>query len=503
MFRGFILNIPDNANVVAHMKRAALDGLLFRNPYTGPDEPKVSFHPVFGPIGLLMRWFGFSPLVVFHLLRIAASMGIIVLAIHLARRYAPSAIALTVSLLLFADGSGPLFKLAAKTLDLGARLNPRETWIPEASTFQTCLIFAHMPAALFLLMATHALLLRAVVTGSLGFAMAAAGMQLLLGFTHPYDILGVAAVVIVYLLASGIRRSAARGDLLRMVPVLVATIPPCLYYGWLALFHKGLASQRAIQQHSGPPLMMIAILGALFLSAVYLLWTRRQEPQPPVQIYLGSWLCAQFACTLARPLIPFERRLAMGVLVPAALLAGPWIGRLLSGRGSRRAFGSALIVLCIAPTIVGFGFIMNRLRDLDVDEYMSRDCDAALTELAHRIGERDVVLASQPVSYDVPWRTRGFPYVGHGSLQPDSGFRYHQMTVFFDPATTNCRRMRILKQHQISWVLASGRYLGTNLSRFDCLEKVLDLPEAKLFQVRLGRPQCRHLCIFGPAGIGS
>lgn len=483
VFGGLLSNRMDNAGVLSHMAESARGGLLYQNPYAAPGSPEVYFNPLYFLAGRALWLLHASPLAIFHVVRVLASIAIVLLSVRLARAHLERGAALAVTLALFSSSMDPPVALAYRFASLPSAFAALSGDIPEATTLPTCLGFAHLPVALALLMATHKCGIAALCKGSLRAGVTAAGLLLLLSFTHPFDLVGVVATVGAWLLIHALRGTLARRTVSIAAPVLLASLPSVAYYSWLARAHTDLANRTHFVQAAGFPASSVALVGFTAVAAMLSLLARPPALATP-RLYLAVWLCTQLACSMARPFVPFDRRLLMGCLIPSAMLAGPWIAEIWARRGAWRALAILLVLLCVGGTPAGLAGVQARLVARTVPEFLPREDAAIRRDIASRLGPDDLLLCAPAIGVDIPWTSRAKPFVGYKPLTPDFARRLDLFQMFFMPGTGEGARRYILKRDGITHVAEIPLASDVPLRGADYLETMVDLPQGRLYRVR-------------------
>ncbi|MFN7975554.1 MAG: hypothetical protein U0166_24975 [Acidobacteriota bacterium] len=483
-------DVADNANVMSQIAEASRGGLVYQNPYAPEGSPRLVFHPLFLAAGLFVRA-GLAADWVFRIVRMVGALAVALLTVRMSWRYAPGDPAIATVLMLFGSGVGPLAALVDRRMPLPESLQALRVSLPEATTADTCTVYAHVAVALAMLLAVHACWLVAIATGSRRAAWGAAIWHALLAFTHPFDVVPVVLVVVASIAALAARgESVVRLGLLAL-PVLAAPAPGVAYFKWLSVAHPELANAVHLRQPPYPLMPMLGTVGATVAVAIAAAVLHRGR-RGVTDVYILVWLCVQlFAATIGLPLVSFERRLIMGVLAPAALLAGPLVARLLGGRPPSRALGVLLLLSCVAGSFVR----QLSLEDLVPARVVAKGKQRPLSirtadaladptplwrELRARLQRGDIILCPAGIGVAVPWRTDAKPYIGHRAYTPDYERREGELRAFFT-SMSDAERRGFLDARHITWILQMAPLPPAELTS-SVVEKVAEIGGARLYR---------------------
>lgn len=574
----------DDHMVYAAWMHQSMDGqLLFDNRFTIDPQPRLTFHLYFLALGWIAKVTGI-PLAA-ALARFVLSGTFVWMLCGFVRRVAGNNgfVGRTGPVLaVFGSGIGftvwhtfgtAIVKATPewlRTLMLG-RL-PTDVWQPEAFGLPSMLTAGLFVAALCLILATFNAMLdardswRPVLPGALAFGV--------LMNIHSYDALLVGLVMVGFLATAVAQKRATGPWLLRAACIAAGALPAALW------FVHVLQSDPVFQARAATPTfspnfraMLFGQLGLVALAVAGLWLARNDDPATRKRVAAGTalaavlllvgfvaaanhdggywmgppaWGVAYAAClavlalvsrpsmawnlvaawafvgTLA-PYFPalFQRKLAMGLGVPWAILAvlglAPILARTDAGK---RQIGGVLAVLLLSASSVlwvarQFWFIRNNVSNTTVHPvYVGSDVKEALTVLNGRRGQRTVVLAmpgvpapladesGQPVpdEFATPYVPElnpilcgfggAYAYAGHWSETPDYADRRNELSRFFLVRTTDAERQALLRKSGAAYVVAPtpAAFPMLPLADLRSLGRVVhDGPQFQLIEVRTAK----------------
>src|SRR5262245_35901814 len=196
------LNTGDTYTYLSWVTQARDGHFLFRIPFTAEPCARLLFHPLFLAIGFLARVLSVPSIAVFHAARVLLGAALLaVLHRFFARRLSSAGAppgAATLALLYAALGSG--LGWAFVRPDVPALHLPVDLWMPEAILFLTLLESPLFLASLLLALLILEWVLPADGRVRIGRPRDAAcllALALLLGLTHPFEIVTIAATLVV------------------------------------------------------------------------------------------------------------------------------------------------------------------------------------------------------------------------------------------------------------------------------------------------------------------
>ncbi len=253
-----------------------------------------------------------------------------------------------------------------------------DLWQPEATTYLSLFLSPLFCFSLLLQVVTVAMLVIGVRTGRTRFAVGAGVFGCVLGLTHTYDVLTMAAVWAAYLVVSTIlgarRQLGMRRIALPWIQGLVAgliTLPSVAFMAY-ELKTETIFLQRANVETLSPAFVWVllgygltlvfAVLGAAMCRGDEAKLEREGRENPwyfddGSRVLLIVWAIVNVA--VAYIPLPFQRKLLQGAHIPIALLAGigaAWVWSRIGARAtnSRFALYALATTLLLCPSNILF-----------------------------------------------------------------------------------------------------------------------------------------------------
>ena len=519
MYLGVQYNLDDHMVYAAWMRQAMSGHFLFDNRFAIDHQPTLTIHVFFFLLGLVAKFIGIP--VTVTLARLVFTVLFVFLCYRLVSKVTPAGYTtkLAMTLVIFGGGVGFLvwhnFGVALTRPEaqryVGIMMGslPTDVWQPEGYVFPSMLTSALFMVSLCLILGVLLSVLearnspRAVLPG---FLCMAALMNI-----HSYDVLMVTLVLIGFLIATLTKGQAERSWVLRAVIIGAGAIIPALWFlyvlrqdpvfqaraatltyapnfrqvifGYLPLLAFGMVGLGAEAMKDRRRLTAVAGLAVLLLT----MFLAAQADDSHYWMTMAAWglliavaytliallandvpawnLVVAWAITgLFAPYLPelFQRKLAMGLAIPWAILAAVGVAKLVmtQDRGARNLM-TVLGIVLMCGTSARWMVRELELSNLDVSNttvhavYASRDTERIMAYLNQRPNERAVVLAMPgvaspgtnqdgsviPDSFDRPYlpdlnpvlagMTGVYAYAGHWSETPDYIARRNVASTFF------------------------------------------------------------------------
>ncbi len=453
-FTGLLVNPLDGHSYIAKM-REGLDGSLrFRLVFTPEPQAGAYLFLLHLALGHLARLTSLPLIWIYHGARVLAG-AILLLAAQrflLSLGWERGQRRLALLLLTFSSGFG---WLAALLGYLSADL-----WVPEAFFFYSALDTFHFPLAIALTLLTMTALAR---PGRVGWrqALAAAAASLGLSVVQPFGVIPVYAALALWLALRWLRDrrmdwrragwSAAAG--------LVAVLYPL--YGLLAIrADPALAAWSAQNRTPSPPawdwLVSFGILTALALPGIVTTIQRRSDGG----LLALSWVIAAGVGMYAP--LALQRRLALGLQVPVALLAtlGWWqvLRPRLRGR-LRRPLTTALVYFSTLTNLFLLVMFIGGALSGEPQFYLSAGEWQAMTWLRENVPHSQVVLCAPQTGIFVPaWAGQRVVY-GHPFETVNAERRRAQVESYWAGEMSAAEQESFLRENRVGYVLVGPREL--------------------------------------------
>jgi hypothetical protein len=511
VFWGFVNNPDDHCVYLSWMRQAEQGHFFLQNLFTGDPHPGRQINFFFWLLGLLGRITHLPLALIYHLARFGFGALLLVLAYDLAafltddrasRRAAFGFTALS-------SGLGWLFWPPADAPY--PFVYPIDTWQPEAVTFLSLYANALFCAAMAAMVGLFLCLLHAQRTGKRGYVIGAGLLGFLLGNFHSYDVIGVAAVWAVYLLATGLAARRVPVPELRQAALAgLIGLPSVLYQYYLLHADPVFQARAAVPTPSPAPQYYLLGYGLLVPLAAVGGWRllRSDGGQRPAAFFPIVWTVVGLA--VAYLPTAFQRKLAEGLHLPVALLAAlgaVWLGARLAGRTKQAWMLPALLLLLTIPSNVRFvardwnhAINLNRgSTGLHLVFWPKQELEA-MRRLHDWVPAPALIQAVPWPSCLIPAMSGRRVWAGHWGETPDFGHKAGAVLHFFDPNTSSDWRRQFLATTGITHIfLGEGDFDGVDrseaarkatresLDREPFLRPVHRLWDTLLYQVVLDR----------------
>jgi hypothetical protein len=465
VFWGFVNNPDDHCVYLAWMRQAADGHFFFRNLFTGDRQSGLTVNLFFWALGTFARFTHLPLAIVYHLARFGFGTLLLVLVYHLAafvtedrrsRRAAFGFVAVSAGL------GWLIWPGTAVTDPLHA---PVDTWQPEAITFLSLYANALFCAAMAAMVGIFLLLLAAERGGKLRPAVYAGLLLFLLGNFHSYDVITVAVVWSGYLFVMGLLSRRLPIAELRQGAVAAAIgLPAVLYQYYLLRTDPVFQARAAVETPS--PVLWCYLLGYGFLLPMGFLGAGclivRGFFRRPGALFPIVWAVIGF--TVIYIPVSFQRKLAEGLHLPLALLAGLGAVELARRVKLRPAYTPALVGLLLLLTVPTNARFVARDWNRAIHENVGSTglhlvfWPGSELEAMRRLREwvpRDALIqALPPTSCLIPAMSGRRVWAGHWGETPDFGVKYGPVVRFFSADTPSDWRRQFLAQTGITHIFA-------------------------------------------------
>lgn len=459
-FTGIVFDVPDTAQYFAWM-RAFSHSPLIANPLT-PEPGAERFANIqWWLLGVLAHHTPLGTLGSYQLLRILAVVGFAAALAWFCRIVSPRYAFAAFSLVMLSSGFGWALVVAKQWT--GELAHPLAVQVAEANTFFSAMAFPHLLFAAGVMLTIFCLALRWNTAQRLRYAAGIAGLTLLLGFSHGYDLLptmvmpGATAAVLLF-------KERRIPQLAWPAAVIVAAaIPGALYALGLTQLDatwRGVLSQYGnAGVYTPPPHLLVVLLGLPFLLALAQLRPSAWRGVSTPQLFVRVWLVAGFGLLY----IPTDYQIKMltGYQIPVCILAIETLAELVHAIRTRRPGLPAARLATVA--LLGFVVLTNvyltawRVFDLrrnDYPYYLTDGDVAALESLEGNVAPGEVVLASPELGLFVPVYSDARPFVAHWAQTLDFYARRDAVTWFYRATTPNGARLELLNTERVRLVVA-------------------------------------------------
>lgn len=454
----------DKPVYLSQIEQARQGHLFFKNLYTAEAQNYVQLSPVWLALGLLGKLTTWSNEAVFHLGRIVAALFFLIVLANFLKNIFTTQRWRDLTLLLVGFSSGLGLLSSGSFNENIARFGwfGTDLWMSESNTFLTL-----WHSALFIVTQLAILIIFWwLADGWLKTAKRqwwAAAIILLLGITHPYDLVLVASVGFIwwfYLVVTN--QLEVEQSLKRAWPLVAAGLVSSGYMIWLTVSQPafwGWAEQNvtlspAIWNYlTGYGLLVpLAIIGGLAA------WQSKE----PLKRFLVFWVVTQWYL-LFLP-VSFQRRLSSGLHLVMAILAAlglyyiwnHWLKKNkseITGVIIRASFSLLMFMGLILTT--GYYFYLNWIvasahlsrMYLPVEEYQ------AMSWLKDHQGENETVLSNEITGNTLPSITGKLVAIGHGHQTSNSEKKFWFVDhIFFATNNQDESKIEWLKANRVGYV---------------------------------------------------
>jgi hypothetical protein len=417
-FAGILVNPYDGNSYLAKIRQGMEGSWLFHLTYTPEPHQGAFIFTFYLALGHLAALLGLSPIWMFHLARVSAGLGLLLVAFRFIAGVTsqPQERWLAFALILTASGLGWLGIL------IGAF--PIDLWVPEAFVLYSLYANPHFPLAMALML----IIFQEVQSSRFDVQrFALVGLTALaLALTLPFALLTVWAVLIVFLDWLYVtNRSLPRPQIWLTLSVGLFSAPVIAYDYWVSTTNPILAGWSAQNITTAPPpwdlLLGYGLVGLLATGGGWLI--ARQRPLKPES---GEWLVFWWAATsLILLYLPFDlqRRLITGLHLPLCILAAIGLFRWLPHIGFKpsqlRPIATIVVIVGALGTLLVWALPLLAIRQSpDVSEttallFIRPEEATAFTWLRENTTPDDIVLASPRLGLFLPGQAGTRTFYGH------------------------------------------------------------------------------------------
>ncbi len=456
-FTALMVNPLDGHSYVAKMRQGLAGAWRFRLVFTPEQQNGAYLFLLHLGLGHLARLTGWSLVAVYHGARVIAGGWLLAVIYRFVALLADDRRRRRQAWLLVSVSSGLGWLVAPLTGYLTSDL-----WVPEAFVFYSILDTLHFPLAIALMLVTLGALARPDREPGWGHALVAAGASVGLGIVQPFGVIPVYGTLGVWWGLRWLRdrRVPWRAVGWSVVAGLVAVAYPL--YGVMAIrADPVLAEWSAQNQTPSPPvwdwLLSFGLLTALAAPGVGVALRRRTDSD----LLLLAWVIAAGVGMYAP--LALQRRLALGLQVPVALLAATGWEEVFRPRlrvHSRRLMLATTMGLAALTNVFLMAMLVLAALGSEPRFYLSDGEWRALEWLREEVGRGQVVLCAPETGMFVPaWAGQRVVY-GHPFETVNAERRKAQVEAFWAGEMTTLEREVFLRENRVRYVLVGPRELA-------------------------------------------
>jgi hypothetical protein len=465
-FMGMLLNFQDGGSYLSKMEIGFRGGLAVTFQHT-PENHNGAFIQILYPlIGQLSRLTGISPLVMFHVARLGASLFMYIALYQLSASIWSKIRARKVFFGIASLGSGFGWFLSGT---IGTTDFPDLT-LPEAFPFFSTLMNVHFPLTLALLALLLAVLITALRPGAeldsssdqpLPFA---ALTSFLLSVLYPQTLVPLGGALFVYVLIAILQTRTLNGRHIRwLLATGIPALPMLAYYVLVVQYNPAITIWNSQNITAAAPLHIVALgLGIPLLLALPGIWRalRRFELDGDrlVLLWLIFMLIAMYLPT------NIQRRFAAGMMIPVAYFATRAIEDVWLQYVSRRrrpiVFTLVFSLMPISLLLVLFAPVL--LINIDPQRasgiILENDYREAFAYIRENSETTDVILAAPDVSAWIPGYAGARVVYGHQFETLNASVREASVRAWYGEAVSgNCDGL--LTEEAVRYILIGPQEL--------------------------------------------
>lgn len=494
-------NLDDSCVYLSWMRQAADGSNRALNLFTTEPQHGMALNPLFLVLGRVAGGTHLPLIAVYHGARLLFGLVLLRLVWQFITLTVANARA-RIAALLFVCFSAGLGWLPLWWGDPPIQ-TPVDKWQPEAITYLSLYLSPLFCFAMALQVGILSLLFGGVRTGKMRYAVGAGLCGLVLGATHTYDILSLAAVWIVYLILCTVLRhqdeNPQRGTAWLQALVAGAITLPSVLYIYHQLTSEAVFRARA-EVKTLTPLPLWVFLGygltaLLAIGAAGVLLKRRHaaallDSRPPTDRWTTGWdasllLIVWAVVNFAIAYLPtaIQRKLLQGEHFPIAILGGigaTWLLLRFKPNAKPWQVGLKMTVLTLFLGLTNLLFVLR-----DIDNYAN---NLAQTQLQRtylqpgeiealdwirdhstvsdaiqplpwiaRAGERSIRSSDESVACFTPGLIHRNVYCGHWGETPDFGSKLKDLRDLELASTTEEARRALLRKMKVRFLLFSQK----------------------------------------------
>ena len=431
----FIGNNNDQSTYLAWIKQAEEGKILFEDKFTTERQWGVFFHPLFLASGWFSAITGLDALTTYHLLRLVSGFLLLLAAYYFGglffKKFSHKFFFLAFVSLSSGFGwlfSGPFLSHNVMCLDL---------LITEAITFLIVLTKPLFSVSLILMLAIFMLMFKSYSSGKIRFSVLAGLLGLILGLIHPYDMVSVYSIGVLYLILTKSGLKEAKHFILFLALSLPAVIYQYVIFNYDPVFKEWAKTVTATPN----PLSFAIGYGLIGLFAI--LYILRNKKKSKTDLFLISWII----CALILVYLPFrfQRRLILGLHIPICIFAVkftldhliPVIKKSIIFKGVRESILLGIIVVLVAPG--NFVYMFRNIEDMKINssKYCLPNEDLeALKWIDKNVPSSEIIIASPVISQYIPGLTGNKVYAGHYDQTINYSKKIRDLADFYKADTT-------------------------------------------------------------------
>lgn len=496
--------------------------ILISNTMTPEPNEAVFFNLQWFLLGRFAIYTGLSYPQVFQIFRLVAGAAFLLVAYPFCSLLLTDITQRKTAYLLVVLGSGFGWLLVVAKQFTGQLEYPMDVYAIEPNTFASILAFPHFLVAASLMLSVYTLDILGYEKRQWRYPTAAGFIGLVLGFMHAYDLLLIYAVLLAFSIILFVRDGWSCELLLYPGVIIAISCFPAFYSVYITSAFpvwKAVLAQFANAGAWTPnPFHLLIVLGVPFIIALVTFdGLVPLKDQAPRTLFLKVWFGVNFFIVYLP--VNYQIHYLNGWQVPISILATvgfftrivPWlqqsnsIRRILSfikcpeNQDKRALVLAGIFVLAALPTnIYLFTWRFVDLGRHSHPYYLYRDEVRGLEWLRANSSPDEVVLSGLVVGRYIPNVAGKRAFLAHWAMTADVYRKQELIQEFFDPATSNDQRRRLVEEYGIGYIFygSEERALGQFVpDRLPFVERAFVSPHATVYRVRLD--QTDQVCTGG------
>jgi hypothetical protein len=478
-FMGILNNYQDGATYLSRMLQGIEGNWLIHFQDTPETHNPILFSILYTALGHLSQLINLSPIALFHVARVIASLVMYIALYHLGARIWPHKLrSRRMFFVIVAIGSGLGWFFGPLT----GEVTYPDLAIPEIFPFYSSLVNVHFPLAIACIALMCSGLIGAfrpgmednpsVQNGGLAIGLLSVALSLL----YPQSLVPLIAAVAVYVVVHSLRQKKIAVREVRWWLVLsLPALPMAAYYAALITYNP-VAAEWTRQNVTLTPSPLIMILGLgipllIALPGIYQAVRRfEQDGDQLMLIWLVMIIVAVYLPTT------IQRRFAIGLMIPIAYFAtraldGFWFQII------NRAWRYRLLVAVIP--LMTISYIFPLLSNIPLSEqavpigpFLPQDYAAAFAWLKQTAQTSDVILASDVVSAWIPAWVGSRVVYGHPYETVDAVHKKQQVVDWYAGTdASDCGAL--LSEYAVQYIISGPE--EAKLGHTSCLDSLKSL----------------------------
>ncbi len=454
------LTATDTSAYYSDIEQVRQGRILVANQFTSETQKPSLLQPVWIVTGWMARITGMTTPVAYQAARIVALAIFVVLLFRLCR-------VLTVSrpqawwMLMFVLTSSGLGWVAAHGAQLQANdFLPYDLWVSESNTFLTLGHSALFIVSQLLIGAYFWQLWRLTTTSEKSRKWVGPSL-LLLALVHPYDLITLSAVTMIWLVSLVFSKKLTSNNLKTLLIKLISwwcwVVPVVAYYFYFVFRQPAMYGWliQNISPVNGPQPLLIG-LGLLLPLAVLGAIVHRSRPDQATKFFI-VWAATAIIVAVV-PGFPFQRRFLNGIHIPLAILAGwgcIWVDTKLFPKQVR--LWIALIIFPIffwtnLELMAGFWQVTMTGQAPYFPVYTSKDSYTAMLWLRDHSTPDEVIFTDFWNGNTLAGLTGRTVALGHGNQTVNTRARLKDWNDFIGTDITDAQRRVMLQRLRVTWL---------------------------------------------------